>query len=154
MPNRPTMSLDHFRSTKGSKKYGKVELDYEFSNECYTSPSDYIVLEDETGRFKLSFEEKLNFKMDSIVTGVVMGVIGELSSLGYFIVKDYCFANEKFNIISINDTLQNPLVDYSTENGNFILLTSDFHSHENISLNLLIQFLTGQIEVLKIFENL
>lgn len=58
---------------------------------CYCSDDDKLILEDETQRIQL----KEIIDVHSIVTGVVVAVLGKEVDGGKFIVEDYCFADPR-----------------------------------------------------------
>jgi len=67
-----------------------TEKDY---NGLYVSEDDQAILEDSSGRINLKL---LSNNVYELVTGSIMAILGEADQLGYFEVKDLCYAGIPF----------------------------------------------------------
>ncbi|KAI9101041.1 DNA polymerase alpha/epsilon subunit B-domain-containing protein [Phlyctochytrium arcticum] len=102
----------------------------------YASEEDQVVLEDESGRIKLTGNL---LKSLNLVTGIVVGVLGAENSGGEFEVVDICYPAMK---------PQPPLTASTATNDEFIVLASGLDvGTENFSLELemLTDYLTGEL---------
>ena len=67
----------------------QTERDY---NGLFVSADDQAILEDSSGRINL----KLKTKVEELVTGSIIAILGEADEQGYFEVKDICYAGIPF----------------------------------------------------------
>eukprot|EP00762_Andalucia_godoyi_P007595 ANDGO_00828.mRNA.1 DNA polymerase delta small subunit len=62
------------------------------SMKSFCSDEDALILEDESGRVRLSLAEGCNFQVDDLPTGIVTGLCGRPLASGQFLVKQFYFA--------------------------------------------------------------
>ena len=110
----PTL-LQEFSASKLLSSAGGVGFKWE--DKRYSSDEDYVVLEDETGRLKLSFPPETSKEMiGALITGVVIAVRGHLDGVE-FAVSDLCYSS----IATIAQPVPNPT---SSVVGPHVLLVS------------------------------
>jgi len=78
----------------------------------FTSDTDTVILEDETGRIRLNFEN-CSFGADTFLTGTVIAIKGQETPSGDFSVDDICFPG-----------IPSLTIPYSLENDVFVMFVS------------------------------
>jgi DNA polymerase delta subunit 2 len=105
----------------------------------YVSPTDKLVLEDESQRITLTG----NIPTQDLITGIIMAVKGYEMTDGQFHVREYCFAGVP--------PLATPTipVDYSQQNDMYIALVSGLNVGSDhcsqLSIEMLVDYLAGHL---------
>eukprot|EP01054_Gregarina_sp_Poly1_P002396 Gregarina_sp_Poly_1__2395@NODE_1640_length_3646_cov_139_268231_g1081_i0_p2_GENE_NODE_1640_length_3646_cov_139_268231_g1081_i0NODE_1640_length_3646_cov_139_268231_g1081_i0_p2_ORF_typecomplete_len396_score38_32DNA_pol_E_B/PF04042_16/5_4e27DNA_pol_D_N/PF18018_1/2_2e20tRNA_anticodon/PF01336_25/0_32_NODE_1640_length_3646_cov_139_268231_g1081_i023013488 len=68
-----------------------AELNLDVDLKDWRDPPDTIVLEDESSRLKLVFENESVLPINKLVTGMVIGIKGHLNNCGDLLVEDFTF---------------------------------------------------------------
>ena len=111
--------------------------------EKYSSPNDFLLLEDESGRVRLIGLENY---MGTFVTGVMVALRGIINDKGVFDVRDWTTCGERFK--DLEDTAQ-PM-ETGNEELKYVLLASDLDVCDNgsgngLSLQMLVDFIHGNL---------
>ena len=126
------------------KEMGSIDVNVK-PIEKYTSPNDFFLLEDESGRVRLRGMEN---KVGSLVTGVLVALKGIINDSGTFDVHDWttCGENFKYNHNAAPPTNS---LDSKIE-PTYVLLTSDLNicdsaSGYGLAIQMLVDFLHGNL---------
>jgi len=96
MKLKPNILLEYTKERYIDSDIPKTVDDMEGDNvtDHRTSAEDVYILEDETGRIKLvldTIKDEQKELVSSLVTGVIVAVLGEQDHNGYLIVKEFIF---------------------------------------------------------------
>ena len=110
----------------------------------YTSSTDFLVLEDESGRVNLAGKEEGHLPVGKFCTGLVIAVMGHAEG-GSFVVEDWCTAGIPPHPQPPAD-LETPGA--SDEGPQYVLLASGFELSESsdlLPLQMLIDYVGGHL---------
>jgi len=124
------------------KEMGSIDVNVK-PLEKYTTPNDFFILEDESGRVRL---RGLDNHLGSLVSGVMVALKGIIDSSGIFDVHDWTTCGEQFEY---QETAMFS-IEHRNDEPKFVLLVSgldicDSISGEVFALQMLVDFIHGNL---------